>query len=86
MWSPADGDNCTAEFQTPDELRQSDPEFEAHSRYFDHSYGAIFKSAELGDYELAQPLPEIEDSLPARVQQLLGWSESAGAHSRRVPV
>ena len=76
VWSPADGDNCTAEFQTPDELRQSHPEFEAHSRYFDHSYGAIFKSAELGDYELAHALPEIEDSLPARVQQLLGWSES----------
>ena len=77
VWSPADGDNCTAEFQTPNELWQSHPEFEAHSRYFDHSYGAIFKCAELDDYELARALPEIEDSLPARVQQLLGWSASA---------
>jgi Periplasmic copper-binding protein (NosD) len=75
VWSPAEGSNCTAEFQTLDELRQSYPGFETHSRYFDHSYGAIFKNTELGDYELVRALPEIKDSLPVNIQQLLGWSK-----------
>lgn len=87
VWSPAEGSNCTAEFQTLDEFQQSYPEFEAHSRYFDHSYGAIFKNTELGDYELVRALPKLEDSLPANIQQLLGWSkqdaQTPGAYPSR---
>ncbi len=75
IWSPAKGVNCTAQYKTLDQFQQANPQFEEHSKYFGNSYGAIFKGAALGNYELIRPLPEIEDSLPANIQQLLGWTE-----------
>jgi len=84
-WSPVDGTNCTAQYKTLDEFRQANPQFEKHGRYFGNGYGAIFKGAELGNYELIQPLPEMKDSLPPNVRQLLGWSkqeaQTPGAYS-----
>ena len=76
VWSPAEGRNCTAEFTSLDGLRQAHPEFEAHSRYLDDYYGAVFRSPELDNFELARGLSEwsAENSLPAEVRQLLGWS------------
>jgi hypothetical protein len=75
IWSPAEGVNCTAQYKTLDQFQQANPQFEKRSRYFGASYGAIFKGAELGNYELIRPLPEMENSLPPNVQQLLGWSK-----------
>jgi hypothetical protein len=53
------------------------PEFEAHSLYLDNYYGAVLKSPELGNFELVQALPMqmAEDSTPADIRQLLGWSK-----------
>ena len=75
IWSPAEGANCTAQYKTLDKFQQANPQFEKHGKYFGNSYGAIFKNAELGDYELVEASPEIEDSLPASIRQLLGWSK-----------
>ncbi|MGA3283057.1 MAG: right-handed parallel beta-helix repeat-containing protein [Verrucomicrobiota bacterium] len=77
LWSPADSDNCLTEFKSLDGLRQLHPEFEAHSRYWDNYYGSVFKSPELGNFELSQALPvrTAEDSLPAEIRQLLDWSK-----------
>ena len=80
-WAPAkivEGTNCTAQFKTLDEFRQANPQFEAHSKYLGNGYGTIFKGAELGNYEPIQPLPELEDSLPPNIRQLLGWSKKEG--------
>ena len=77
IWSPADGEDCTAQFDSLDRFRHLNPEFETHSYYLDNEYGSIFKSPELGDYELIRAFPEMptDDSLPGNVRQLLGWSK-----------
>ena len=77
VWSPAEGENCTTRFDSPEGLHQSHPEFEAHSQYLNNEYGSIFKSPELGNYELMQAVPvaELADSLPAEIRQLLEWSK-----------
>jgi parallel beta-helix repeat protein len=77
VWSPAEGGNCTAEFRTLEEFQKLHPEFEAHSQYFPGGYGSVLKSPELKNYELirAFPKPTAEDTLPADIQQLLGWSK-----------
>jgi hypothetical protein len=77
VWSPAEGDNCTNEFKSLDGLQKLHPEFEAHSQYLDNYYGSIFKSPELGNYELLRtfPGPGSADSLPAEIRQLLDWSK-----------
>jgi len=77
VWSPAEGDNCTTELKSLDELRQLHPEFEAHSQYLNNYYGSVFKGPELGNYESIRAFPELTagDSLPAEVRQLLDWSK-----------
>jgi len=76
LWSPAGGEDCTTAFKSLDELRQVHPEFEAHSQYLDNFYGSVFKSTELGNFELLRAFPESgsADSLPAEIRQLLAWS------------
>jgi parallel beta-helix repeat protein len=82
-WSPANNTNCTAEFKTLDELRQSYPQFESHGRYLDNYYGSVFKSPELGNYQLLHAVPglALNNPLPKEIQQLLGWSK----HDARTP-
>jgi hypothetical protein len=77
LWSPAEGVNCTNRFLTPEELHQAYPEFAAHSAYLKNYYGSVFKSPELGNYELAQALPVsgMADSLPSNIRKLLDWSK-----------
>jgi parallel beta-helix repeat protein len=77
VWSPAEGENCTAESRTLEEFQKLHPEFEAHSQYFPGWHGSVLKSPELKNYELirAFPKPTAEDTLPADIQQLLGWSK-----------
>jgi hypothetical protein len=76
-WSPGQSENCTNELKSLDELRHLYPEFEAHSQYVDNYYGTVFKSPELGNFELIQALPVrmAEDSTPTDIRQLLGWSK-----------
>ena len=77
VWSPTKGENCTAEFKSLDGLRELHPEFEAHSRYIDNYYGTVFKSPELGRFELNRALPELTaDSLPDEMRKLLDWSKA----------
>ena len=80
VWSPADGENCTVEFKSPAELNRVHPEFEAHSRSLENYTGSVFKSPELKNFALANDSAgEVTDTLPATVQNLLGWPER---HSR----
>ena len=80
VWSPADGENCTTEFKSPAELNRVHPEFEAHSRSLENYTGSVFKSPELKNFALANDSAgEVTDTLPATVQNLLGWPER---HSR----
>ena len=75
-WSPVDGENCTTEFKSPEELHKALPQFEAHSRVLENLYGSIFKCPELDNFSLANDLTgEVKNTLPANVATLLGWPE-----------
>ena len=76
VWSPADGENCTVEFSTLEGLRKLHPEFETHGLYLANYFHSIFKSPELQNYELIWAFPGLAAaSLPAEIQQLLGWAK-----------
>jgi parallel beta-helix repeat protein len=88
VWSPVAGENCVTELKSLEELRKLHPEFEAHSQYLANYNGSIFKSPELKRYELTRTFPEIaaEDSLPAEIQKLLGWSKKDAGTPGAYPV
>ena len=77
-WSPAQGDRYGKDFTTTEEFQKSQPEFEVRSQYYPGWYGSVVKSMDLKRYELIQPFPKPigEDSLPADVRELLGWSKA----------
>jgi hypothetical protein len=88
VWSPAATDNCLAELSSLESFRKAVPTFEAAAWYVDAAPGSIFRSPELGHYQLAQALPGAAAAiLPADVRRLLGWTEpearSAGAYPLR---
>ena len=88
-WSPADGPDCAVQLAALDDLRKLHPEFEAHSRFLDQVYGAVFEGADVDRYALALPLGDVSAAgpLPAEVLALLGWSAAdaatPGAYPRR---
>jgi hypothetical protein len=77
VWSPVAGDACQVELRSLEELQKLQPGFEGRGRYLSEYVGALFKSPELRNYELAQPLPGAPwaVALPAEVRRLLGWRE-----------
>jgi hypothetical protein len=87
VWSPVAGDNCQVELASLDELRKLQPGLEARGRAFAGWAGALFRSPELANYELAGPLPGFQpaDDLPAEVRKLLGWREGQPRTSGAYP-
>jgi hypothetical protein len=75
VWSPAAGDACQVELGSLDELRRIQPALETRGRFYADYAGALFRSPELSNYELARPLPGLQptDDLPPDVAKLLGW-------------
>jgi hypothetical protein len=77
MWSPIENNKCQILLKKPEELNKLHPEFESHSRYFPAYNGSLFKSYELGNYQLLQAFPGSEGGtqLPSEVGKLLGHSQ-----------
>jgi hypothetical protein len=75
VWSPIAGETCQVELASLEDLRKLQPGLEARSRESSDYVGALFRSPELSNYELARPLPGLQptDDLPAEVAKLLGW-------------
>jgi hypothetical protein len=75
-WSPVKGESCVTEFATLTGLQKLHPEFEAHSQLLNRDIRSVFKSPELGHYELIGPLPESASAvpLPEEVKRLLDWT------------
>jgi hypothetical protein len=75
IWSPVAGESCQLELGSLDELRRIQPALETRGRVYADYAGALFRSPELSNYELARPLPGLPptDDLPAEVARLLGW-------------
>jgi hypothetical protein len=75
VWSPVAGESCQVELGSLEELRKLQPGLEARGRELPGWAGALFRSPELSNYELARPLPGVplSDDLPPEVAKLLGW-------------
>jgi parallel beta-helix repeat protein len=76
LWSPARNNNCQLLFGSPAELQELHPEFSAHSLYFPYYNGPLFKSSDLGNYQLLQTFPgsNAATPLPPEINKLLGLS------------
>jgi hypothetical protein len=74
LWSPAADVNCQTRFESLEGLQKLHPEFSAHSRYFANYNGPLFKSPELGNYQLLQAFPgsTAATTLPGETGELLG--------------
>ncbi len=87
-WSPAATDTCLTPVESLEAFRKAAPGFEVHGRQVDATLRSIFKSPDLGRYELIRALPATGVTMPADVRKLLGWSEqdarTAGAYPVRV--
>jgi hypothetical protein len=85
VWSPTGNDTCSTRLRSLDEFRKLMPAFEASGRQLERTPRSIFKSPDLGRYELLEALPAGE-ALPDDVRKLLGWSKeqaTAGAYPFR---
>ncbi len=78
--------SCQVELDSLEGLRRLQPGFETHSLYLGDYVGALFKSPELRNYELARSLPVSLAGLRPRRDPEVARLEGAGiARSRRVP-
>ncbi len=77
LWSPVKNENCRLTFNSLEGLQKLHPEFSAHSRYFANYNGPLFKSSDLGNYQLLQKFPgsTAATRLPAEIRKLLGQSQ-----------
>ena len=73
-WSPAAGEPCQRDLGSLEDLRALQPGFETRGRVFADYVGALFKSPDLRNLELARVLPGLPSTdLPAEVLRALGW-------------
>ena len=77
MWSPAANSDCRMAFESPESLRKVYPPFAVHSRSFAGGV-PLFKSRELGKYELLRASPASNDGseLPGEIRKLLSVPEN----------
>jgi hypothetical protein len=90
VWSPTAGESCQTELASLEDLRALQPGLEARGRVFADYAGALFKSPELRNLELARVLPGLPSSapdLPGEILRLLGWPagkpRTPGAYQER---
>jgi len=74
IWSPANNEQCQLLFNSVDEFRKVHPKFSIHCRYFPNYHSPLFKSTELGNYQLLATFPAANEAaaLPPEVSKLLG--------------
>lgn len=81
-WAPASNERGAVEFAGWRELHAALPQFEAHGREFPDYNGPLFRSAELGHFEVARAFPGagVAVPLPPDVRATLGWADAREAH------
>ncbi|MFA7418282.1 MAG: hypothetical protein WCZ90_01250 [Melioribacteraceae bacterium] len=52
LWSPADNESCQVEINSLDELNKMYPGLCKYSKYLKDYNGQLFKSQDLGEYQL----------------------------------
>ena len=80
VWSPLPGEVCQAELPSLEALRKVDLAFEVHGRQIAAELCSIFRSPDLGRYDIIRPLGQAGegDDVPADVRALLGWPQEPG--------
>jgi len=77
LWSPVPNGQCQSGFDSPADLRKQFPEFAANSRSYENYQGPLFKSVELGNYEILSLSPAAKSGmeLPTEIAKLLGHTK-----------
>lgn len=80
LWSPAPGENCQAGYESLESFRKAYPEFSADSRYYTGYDGPLFKSTQLGNYQMLAAFPGSRSGTepPADIRKLLGLFKKDG--------
>ena len=75
-WSPVAATPCQMGIASLEDLRKLTPQFESHGHYIPGYTGALFRSPELRNFELAQLPPGIEPraDIPDDVRRAVGWN------------
>ena len=79
-WSPANNENCQLAIYSFDELGKLHNGFEKNSTYLENYSSAIFKNAELGNFEV---LPNFDmaakqAAIPAEVNKMINRKKETG--------
>jgi parallel beta-helix repeat protein len=86
MWSPVKNDDCQLLFKSIKDLQKLHSKFSGHSQYYAEYFGPLFKSRELGNYQLLKSFPGSTKAarLPDTILEILGKSKKdiqyAGAY------
>lgn len=87
-WSPTAAGNHSVGFESPDDLHKLHSEFSAHSKVFADYEGPLFRSVQLGNYELLKAFPGSETAtpLPSEIRALLGWEKQDSRFPGALPL
>lgn len=85
LWSPALNEKCQLALQSPEYLTKLYPEFSIHSRNIVNR--RVFKSEELGNYQLLSTFQEAMEAcpLPIQISKLIGRSKKAAPYCGAYP-
>jgi parallel beta-helix repeat protein len=88
LWSPATGDRCMLELNSPETIHKLYPGFSTNCRYLDLNLGNVFKSPELGNYKLLNGFNEAASAmmLPAEISALLGLKKKDAPYIGAYPL
>jgi hypothetical protein len=76
VWSPVAGESCQVEVKSLEEAQKLPLGVELRSRAFLNYGGGVFRSPDLRNYVLAQPLPGVEPvTVASEALKVLGWKE-----------
>ncbi|MBN1153839.1 right-handed parallel beta-helix repeat-containing protein [candidate division KSB1 bacterium] len=87
LWSPVQNDKCRLTFSSLEDFRKLQPKFATHSTYLKNYEGPLFKSVELGNYQLLPSFPSLKSGMPvpANIRTLLGSSPEKKAYVGAYP-
>ncbi len=76
VWSPVENETGKVEISAIDDLRARHPEFAAEAQAFADYWGPLFRSVELGNFELRSAFAGAEAGMPRPdlINELLGWA------------
>ncbi len=87
VWSPSANQFCRENLEDPGELHGLYPDFSASSRYYQGYQGPLFKSSELGNYQLLKAFPAsgTATKLPEEISRMLEYKEDMSPHVGAYP-